>query len=40
LDTFFPANLWASTEETMPNTTTANIHPEHKIAQHKINTKN
>ena len=29
-ETFFPANLMASTEETKPNTPTANIHSEHK----------
>jgi len=29
-DTFFPANLLASTEETKPNTTKANIHTKHK----------
>jgi len=27
---FFPANLFASTEQTEPNTTKANIYPEHK----------
>jgi len=30
LETFFPANLLASTEETKPNVTKANIHLEHK----------
>ena len=29
-ETFFPANFLASTEETKPNTTKANIHPKHK----------
>ena len=30
LEMFFPASLLASTEETKPNTTKANIHREHK----------
>jgi len=30
LEPFFPANLLASTEETKPNTTKANIHLKHK----------
>jgi len=38
-DTFFPANLLASTEETKPNTTKANIPPEQKILQYKIHIK-
>jgi len=38
LETFFPATLLADTEETTLSTTKANIHPEHKIPQHKINT--
>jgi len=29
-ETFFPASLLAGTEETEPNATKANIHPEHK----------
>ena len=36
---FFPANLLASTEEMKPNMKKANIHPEHKILQHKMNTQ-
>ena len=32
---FFPANLLASTEESKPNMTKANMHPEHKILLHK-----
>jgi len=36
-ETFFPANLLASAQEAKSNTIKANIHPEHKILQHKIN---
>jgi len=30
-ETFFPANLFATTEENKSNTTKASIHPEHKV---------
>jgi len=36
-ETFFPANLLTSAQEAKSNTIKANIHPEHKILQHKIN---
>ena len=36
LETFFPANLLVTTEETKPNITKAIIHLDQKILQHKI----